>query len=113
VVSNEFPVYDVDHSRLLPGWLMLYLQDEYTLKRIAAEVTGVERGSTKSRRRWKEERFEAFQIELPSVAAQKEVLRILGACEALESSLRDELAARRAQHEHYRDRLLAFDQRVA
>lgn len=110
VVSNEFPVYDVDHSRVLPGWLMLHLQDEYTLKRIAAEVTGVERGSTKSRRRWKEERFEAFQIELPSVAAQKEVLRVLGACEALESALRDELAARRQQYAHYRDRLITFDE---
>jgi hypothetical protein len=110
VVSNEFPVYDLDSSRVLPEWLMLYFQDEYTLKRIAAEVTGVERGSTKSRRRWKEEQFEAFQIELPSVPAQRELLRVLGTVATLESALRDELVARRKQYEYYRDRLLTFEE---
>lgn len=108
VVSNEFPVYDLDSSRVLPEWLQLYFQDEYTLKRIAAEVTGVERGSTKSRRRWKEKQFEAFQVELPSVPAQQELLRALGTIATLESALRDELVARRKQYKYYRDRLLTF-----
>ncbi|WP_051276726.1 restriction endonuclease subunit S [Marmoricola sp. URHB0036] len=110
VVSSEFPVYDLDETRVLPGWLLLYLLDEYTLKRVAAEVTGVERGTMKSRRRWKEEQFEAFEIELPSVAAQQEILRVLGAGVALESALQDELVARRKQCGHYRDRLLMFDE---
>lgn len=110
VVSNEFPVYDLDSSRVLPEWLLLYFEDQYTLKRIAAEVTGVERGSTKSRRRWKEEQFEAFQIELPSVPAQQELLRVLGTVASLESALRDELNARRKQYEYYRDRLLTFEE---
>jgi type I restriction enzyme S subunit len=113
VVSNEFPVYELDTSRVLPEWLVLYLLDEYTLKRVAAEVTGVERGSMKSRRRWKEAQFEAFQIELPSVTAQQEILRILGTGVALESSLRDERAARRRQYEHYRNKLLTFEEAVA
>jgi type I restriction enzyme S subunit len=113
VVSNEFPVYDLDTSRVLPEWLLLYFQDEYTLKRVAAEVTGVERGSTKSRRRWKEEQFEAFQVELPSVPVQRELLRVLGTIVALESALRDELVARRRQYGYYRDRLLAFKELAA
>lgn len=113
VVSNEFPVYDLDSSRVLPEWLLLYFQDEYTLKRIAGEVTGTERGSTKSRRRWKEEQFEAFQIELPSVSAQLEFLRVVGTVAALESALSDELVARRQQYEHYRDKLLTFAEAVA
>lgn len=113
VVSNEFPVYDLDSSRVVPEWLLLYFQDEYMLKRIAAEVTGVERGSTKSRRRWKEEQFEAFQVELPSVPAQRELLRVLGTVATLESALRDELVARRRQYEYYRDRLLTFKELVA
>ncbi len=113
VVSNEFPVYELDHTRMLPGWLLLYFQDEYSLKRVAAEATGVERGSMKSRRRWKEEQFEAFQIELPSIAAQQELLTVLGAGAALESALRDEMTARRHQYEYYRDKLLTFDQAPA
>lgn len=110
VVSSEFPVYDLDNSRVIPEWLLLYFQDEYTLKRVSAEVTGVERGSTKSRRRWKQEQFEAFQIELPSVPAQQELLRVLGAVAALESALRGELIARRKQFEYYRDKLLTFEE---
>jgi type I restriction enzyme S subunit len=113
VVSNEFPVYELDSSRVLPKWLLLYFQDEYTLKRIAAEVTGVERGSMKSRRRWKEERFEAFQVALPSISVQREMVRVVGTVSAIESALRDELTARRKQHKHYRDRLLTFDEAVA
>ena len=113
VVSNEFPVYELDSSRVLPEWLLLYFQDEYTLRRIAAEVTGVERGSTKSRRRWKEEQFEAFQVELPAVPAQRELLRVVGTLATLESALRDELVARRRQYECYRGRLLTFKELVA
>ena len=112
VVSNEFPVYDLDSSRLIPEWLLLYFQDEHTLKRIAGEVTGTERGSTKSRRRWKEDQFEGFEIELPSLPAQREFLRVVGTVADLESALNDELIARRQQFEFYRGKLLAFDEAV-
>jgi len=112
VVSSEFPLYDLDSERVLPRWLMLYLLDEYTLKRVAAEVTGVERGSMKSRRRWKEDQFEAFEIDLPSVEAQDEILRVLGLNLAIETALEDELACRRRQLAHYRDRLLTFEEEL-
>lgn len=113
VVSNEFPVYELDTSRVLPEWLLLYFKDEYTLKRVEGEVTGTERGSTKSRRRWKEDQFEAFEIELPSIPAQQELLRVIDTASALESALNDELTARRRQYAFYRDRLLAFDEVTA
>ncbi|TDD66359.1 hypothetical protein E1262_22410 [Jiangella aurantiaca] len=113
VVSNEFPVYDLDTSRVLPEWLLLYFKDEYTLKRIEGEVTGTERGSTKSRRRWKEDQFEAFEIELPPITAQREFLHVIGTITALESALSDELAARRKQHEYHRDKLLTFKELAA
>ncbi|WP_431230474.1 restriction endonuclease subunit S [Paenarthrobacter nicotinovorans] len=108
VVSNEFPVYDLDTSRVLPEWLLLYFKDAFTLKRIEGEVTGTERGSTKSRRRWKEDQFESFEIELPSIPAQQEVLKVIGTASALEAALNDELTLRRRQYEYYRDRLLEF-----
>jgi type I restriction enzyme S subunit len=113
VVSNEFPVYDLDTSRVLPEWLLLYFKDEFTLKRIEGEVTGTERGSTKSRRRWKEDQFERFEIELPPVHAQEEFLRVIGAVSALESALSDELSARRRQCAYYRDKLFAFKESAA
>jgi len=108
VVSNEFPVYDLDSSRVLPEWLLLYFQVEYTLKRIEAEVTGVDRGSIKSRRRWKEEQFEAFVIDLPPIPVQREIVRILSTFSELEAKLEAELELRRKQYEHYRNRLLNF-----
>lgn len=113
VVSNEFPVYDLDTSRVLPDWLLSYFKDEFTLKRIEGEVTGTERGSTKSRRRWKEDQFERFEIELPSVHAQEEFLRVIGAASALESALCDELSARRRQCAYYREELFAFKESAA
>ncbi|WP_073845074.1 restriction endonuclease subunit S [Amycolatopsis sp. CB00013] len=113
VVSNEFPVYQLDTSRVLPEWLLLYFKDEYTLKRIEGEVTGTERGSTKSRRRWREDQFEAFEIELPSISAQRAFLRTINAITALESTLRDELDARRKQYDYYRDELLTFKEHQA
>lgn len=110
VVSNEFPIYDLDESRVLPGWLRLSVLDEFALKRIEAETTGVERGSMKSRRRWKEDRFEAFMIDLPSVAVQRRVLHTLDVLNAFQESLDEELQARRQQYAYYRDRLLTFEE---
>jgi hypothetical protein len=109
VVSNEFPVYDLDSSRVLPEWLRLYFQDEYTLKRIAPEVTGIERGGTKSRRRWKEEQAEAFVVDLPPIPVQREIVRTLNVFAELETELRAELAARQRQSAYYRDVILNFE----
>lgn len=113
VVSNEFPIYDLDESHVLPGWLLLSVLDEFALKRIEAETIGVERGSMKSRRRWKEDRFEAFMIDLPSVEVQRRVLRILHVLNAFQEALDEELQARQQQYAYYRDRLLSFEETAA
>ena len=51
---------------------------------------------------------EAFQIPLPPLAAQREVVRVLDKFTLLSQELAAELAARRAQYEYYRDKLLNF-----
>lgn len=112
VVSNEFPVFMLDESRIVPEWLLLYFRDERTLKRVAGEVTGVERGSTKSRRRWKDDQFLGFRIELPPLADQIETVRILNTFTELEGLLSAEIAARRAQYAFYLGRLLALPERA-
>lgn len=56
-------------------------------------------------------------IPVPSVAEQERIVAILDKFDALMSDLSiglpAEIAARRVQYEHYRDRLLTFDGRVA
>lgn len=112
VVSNEFPTFTLDESRVLPEWLLLYFRDERTLKRVAGEVTGVERGSTKSRRRWKDDQFLDFQIELPPLADQTETVRVLNTISELESLLSAEVVARRAQYSSYLGRLIDLPERA-
>ncbi|MFD6677749.1 restriction endonuclease subunit S [Rhodococcus zopfii] len=106
VVSNEFPVYDLDPAQVLPEWLLLKFQDPATVKTVAAQATG----GTKSRRRWKEDQFEAFVIDLPPLPAQREIVRILSTFSDLKAALKDELAGRRKQYEYYLDRLLNFEE---
>lgn len=113
VVSNEFPVFDIDSSVVEPEWLLHYLCDPYTLARIEAEVTGTERGTMKSRRRWKQDQFARFVVEMPTLERQREILRVVRACDDLIRSLHDELDARRRQYEYYRDQILTFPEASA
>jgi type I restriction enzyme, S subunit len=108
VVSSEFPLFDLDTSRVEPEWLLQHLCDPHTLGQIEREVTGTERGSMKSRRRWKADQFRDFEILLPSLDVQREVVDLLRLSDALIRALEDEFAARRRQHDYYRAQLLAF-----
>lgn len=49
-----------------------------------------------------------FEIPVPPIEVQREVVRILDAFAALTDELATEIVARKAQYEHYRDRLLDF-----
>lgn len=104
VVSNEFPSYDLDTSRVLPEWLYLHFQDPVVVAAAAAETTG----GTKSRRRWKEEQFEAFKVDLPPLGVQRELVRMSRVMRDLIDSLDEEIQMRRLQYAHYREQLLSF-----
>jgi len=106
VVSNEFPVYDLDTKRVVPEWLLLKFQEPATVGAAAAQAMG----GTKSRRRWKEEQFEAFEIALPPIEMQREIVSILSRFSELADSLRAEIDARRLQYSHYSNLLLNFDE---
>jgi type I restriction enzyme S subunit len=110
VVSGEFPLFELDTSRVEPEWLLQFLCDPHTLKLIEREVTGTERGSMKSRRRWKADQFRAFEFWLPSLEAQRQTVSVLRSSNALIRSLEGELSARRKQYEYYRDMLLTFEE---
>jgi type I restriction enzyme S subunit len=59
--------------------------------------------------------FEKYPIPIPPLAEQERIVEILDKFDALvndlSSGLPAEIAARRKQYEHYRDRLLTFRER--
>ena len=58
------------------------------------------------------EEFAKFQIPLPPLAAQREIVRVLDKFTLLSRELAAELAARRVQYEYYRDTLLNSPQEI-
>lgn len=58
-----------------------------------------------------------FEIPIPSLEEQNRIVSILDRFESLTTSLQSgfpaEIAARRQQYEHYRDKLLTFKRKVA
>ena len=55
--------------------------------------------------------FRSFKFPSVPLAVQREIVRILDQFTTLEAELEAELEARRAQYEHYRDRLLSFPEK--
>ncbi len=53
-------------------------------------------------------RYSSFNVPIPPVPVQEEIIRSLDLFTALEAELRAELAARRAQFDYYRRELLTF-----
>jgi len=53
--------------------------------------------------------LEKFEIPIPPLSVQTEIVRILDALTALTSELTSELTLRRKQYEYYREKLLSFD----
>ena len=56
--------------------------------------------------------YSKMPVCCPPVEVQREIVRILDQFTTLEAELEAELEARRAQYEHYRDRLLSFPEKV-
>ena len=54
-----------------------------------------------------------YRVPVPPLEVQREIVRILDQFTTLEAELEAELEARRAQYEHYRDRLLSFPEKKA
>lgn len=93
VASSEFPVFDVDATRLLPEYLYLHFQQESVWEEVNRQCTG----TTKSRLRWKEDRFRAFTLAMPPVSEQRRIVDLIG---ALDDAIGAADASRRAQALH-------------
>lgn len=75
-VSNEFPQFVADTSKVLPEYLYLWCVSERTIKAVNAASTG---SAAVSRNRFREEFFLDFEIPLPPLPVQ---LKIVAAWEA-------------------------------
>lgn len=70
-VSNEFPQFIPDLSRILPEYLYLFCIRGATIHAVNAASTG---SSAVSRNRFKEEEFLNFEISLPPLAEQEAIV---------------------------------------
>jgi type I restriction enzyme, S subunit len=70
-VSNEFPCFIVDQTRLVPAFLWRFFSRET----VWAEALGLSTGGTPtSRNRLKEERFLAMRVALPPLEEQRRIV---------------------------------------
>lgn len=72
--------------------------------------SGMQSGSTVSSIRMAN--FSKFQIPIPPLPIQQEIVNILDTFSQLEAELEAELEARKKQYEYYRDELLTFGEEV-
>ncbi|MFG3153899.1 hypothetical protein ACGF7W_17885 [Streptomyces sp. NPDC048219] len=77
-VSNEFPLFDCDRTRLLPEFLSLH----FGQRSVWSYVARVSTGTTASRNRWKESQFNDYEFALPSTAEQRRIVDVMAAVDA-------------------------------
>jgi type I restriction enzyme, S subunit len=72
-VSNEFPQFIPDESKLLPEFLYLWCISEQTIKAVNAASTG---SAAVSRNRFREEFFLDFEMMVPPLAVQHKIVAL-------------------------------------
>ena len=89
-VSNEFPLFKVDESRLNAEYLNRWFQLPATWRRVEEDCTG---STPTTRNRFKEEFFRKLQVPLPPLAEQKAIVVHLNALSERASQLTARLDA--------------------
>jgi len=72
VVSTEFPVFEVNESRVLPETLDVYFRTPSVWSRLSDTSTG----TNVRRRRLNPEKFLAYKIPLPPMSIQKQLREV-------------------------------------
>jgi len=72
IVTQEFPLYQVDTNHLDPYYLRLLLRSRYFQRAIRAITTG-----HSNRRRTQQDDFETLEIYLPDIEVQREIGRVM------------------------------------
>lgn len=101
-VSNEFPLFDCDRTRLLPEFLNLHFGQQS----VWSNVERVSTGTTASRSRWKEAQFNNYRLILPSTGEQRRIIDVMEAIDAQIEALVQELVAVTRVTSSLRDELI-------
>jgi len=83
-VSNEFPLYEIDSSIILPVYLVYWFGLPHIQKKVEADCSGSTPGT---RNRFKETFFEKLVINIPSVDEQERIVRSVKMMEGKRNSL--------------------------
>lgn len=104
IVSPLNVVFSISEDRILPQFLLYFLQSRYGTWQILTKREGIE-GT--GRKLLPFERFSTILVPLPPLEVQREVVKILGVFENLTIELSSELIARKKQYEYYADQIFA------
>ncbi|MBB6057103.1 restriction endonuclease subunit S [Tolumonas osonensis] len=85
-VSNEFPLYELDTSKVIPEYLVYWFGLPHVQKMVEADCSGSTPGT---RNRFKEIFFERLDIELPSIEQQKSIVKSIQLLEQKRSAVID------------------------
>jgi type I restriction enzyme S subunit len=88
-VSNEFPLFDCDTTRLLAEYLNLHFRQPH----VWDEIERVSTGTTASRNRWKEAQFNDYKVALPPLTEQRRIVDVIAAVDAQIEALAQETRA--------------------
>ena len=80
-VSNEFPLFELDTTRISPQYLVYWFGLPQIQKQVEADCSG---STPKTRNRYKENYFSALKLPLPAI---KEQLRIVAKLETLSAKI--------------------------
>ena len=98
IVSPLNVVFSISEERILPQYLLYFLQSRSGTWQILTKREGIE-GT--GRKLLPFERFSTINVPLPPIEVQREVVKILDTFENLLIELETELTARKKQYEHY------------
>ncbi|MFK4851201.1 restriction endonuclease subunit S [Microbacterium sp. ZW T6_19] len=87
VVTNEFPLFDFDATRLCPEYFLRLIQSPLFLRRIE----GLSAGAS-GQNRVNERKFLGLRVEIPSLEEQRRIAAILDQADALRAKRRQVLA---------------------
>jgi type I restriction enzyme, S subunit len=105
-VSNEFPTFDLDHSRVFSGYLEWLFKLPATWKEIAARSTGL----GNRRQRVHPEQLLPHMIPLPPIHEQE---RIVARIDGVAARVREAQALRTQQHDRAKLLLLSAFHKIA
>lgn len=107
IASTGYAVFRLNASIVIPRFVMHCLGTSEFM----AHLETYQKGSAYPAISMRD--LKKYRIPVPPLEVQREIVRILDSFQELDDALTAEIEAREKQFEHYRDRLLAFPEKVA